>query len=67
MGWAGIENGRLLQQAANDFDCFLTVDRNLQFQQSQLIPIAVLVVAEKTTSSLLSGQWHRTFWLHSPQ
>jgi len=47
MGWAGIKNGRLLQQAATDFDCFLTVDRNLQFQQSQSIPIAVLVVAAK--------------------
>lgn len=47
MGWAGIKNGRLLQQAATEFDCFLTVDRNLQFQQSTTIPIAVLVVAAK--------------------
>lgn len=47
MGWAGIKNGRLLQQAATEFDCFLTVDRNLQFQQSQAMPIAVLVVAAR--------------------
>jgi hypothetical protein len=47
MGWAGIKNGQLLQKAASEFDCFLTVDRNLQFQQSHALPIAVLVVAAK--------------------
>jgi hypothetical protein len=45
-GWSGIKNGRLLQQAATEFDCFLTVDRNLQFQQSLTeLPIAVIVAA----------------------
>jgi predicted nuclease of predicted toxin-antitoxin system len=32
-GWSGVRNGALLQLATADFDCFLTVDRNLQFQQ----------------------------------
>jgi hypothetical protein len=45
MGWVGIKNGQLLQQAAKEFDCLLTVDRNLQFQQSHALPIAVLVIA----------------------
>jgi len=27
MGWSGIKNGQLLQRAAAEFDCFLTVDR----------------------------------------
>jgi hypothetical protein len=27
MGWSGIKNGQLLQRAATEFDCFLTVDR----------------------------------------
>jgi hypothetical protein len=45
MGWSGIRNGQLLQKAAADFDCFLTVDRNLQFQQRiDTLPLAVLVV-----------------------
>lgn len=45
MGWSGIKNGQLLQKAAADFDCFLTVDRNLQFQQRiDTLPLAVLVV-----------------------
>lgn len=33
-GWAGIENGELLELAAKEFDAFLTVDRNLSLQQS---------------------------------
>ncbi len=45
MGWSGIKNGQLLQKAAPDFDCFLTVDRNLQFQQRiDALPLAILVV-----------------------
>ncbi len=45
MGWSGIKNGLLLQKAAPEFDCFLTVDRNLQFQQRiDALPLAVVVV-----------------------
>ena len=33
MGWAGIKNGDLLALAENSFDLFVTVDRNLSFQQ----------------------------------
>jgi len=45
MGWAGIKNGALLTLAGNEFDVFITVDRNLSFQQN--LPdfnIAVLVL-----------------------
>ena len=45
MGWSGIKNGQLLQKAGLEFDCFLTVDRNLQFQQRvDALPLAVLVI-----------------------
>ena len=33
MGWASKENGDLLGLAAAHFDVFLTVDRNLSYQQ----------------------------------
>ena len=33
MGWASKRNGELLALAESDFDVFLTVDRNLSFQQ----------------------------------
>jgi predicted nuclease of predicted toxin-antitoxin system len=33
MGWATIKNGELLTLAEKEFDVFVTVDRNLSFQQ----------------------------------
>lgn len=33
MGWAGVKNGSLMALAENAFDVFVTVDRNLSFQQ----------------------------------
>jgi hypothetical protein len=45
MGWAGIKNGALLALAENEFDVFITVDRNLSFQQNlPKFDIAVLVL-----------------------
>ncbi len=48
-GWAGIDNGRLLELAEGRFDVFITVDRNLSFQQSlPKFHIAVLVLRAPT-------------------
>lgn len=45
MGWSGIKNGELLRLAAADFDAFITVDKNLQYQQNlSTLPIAVVVL-----------------------
>ena len=44
-GWAGVKNGALLQLAAKDFDVLLTVDRNLEYQQSfSGLALAVVVI-----------------------
>ncbi len=32
-GWSGISNGKLLALAQAEFDVFVTVDKNLSFQQ----------------------------------
>jgi hypothetical protein len=49
MGWASLKNGELLRQAGREFDVFLTVDRNLSFQQNIVaLPIAVVVLTAKT-------------------
>jgi hypothetical protein len=46
MGWATIKNGRLLALAQKEFDVFVTVDRNLSFQQNLAkFDIAVLVLS----------------------
>lgn len=50
MGWAGIKNGRLLALAENDFDVFITGDRNLSFQQNTTnLSLAVIVLSAAST------------------
>jgi len=45
MSWLTIKNGELLTLAANEFDVFVTVDRNLSFRQKlPAFSIAVLVL-----------------------
>ena len=45
MGWAGIKNGQLLALAEAEFDVFITVDRNLSFQQNlPQFTLAVLIL-----------------------
>ena len=49
MGWASIKNGELLTLASQHFDVFVTVDRNLSFQQNlDSFSIAVIVLQAKT-------------------
>ena len=44
-GWSGIKNGKLLALAAQRFDAFITVDKNLPYQQNtSTLPVAVLVL-----------------------
>jgi hypothetical protein len=48
-GWLGISNGQLLTLAAAEFDVFVTVDRNLPFQQHlPKFDIAVILLRAKT-------------------
>lgn len=49
-GWSGIDNGKLLKRAAADFDVFLTVDRNLSFQQP-VVDFDIAVVVLRATSN----------------
>lgn len=45
MGWSGVKNGQLLALAAAEFDVFVTVDRNLSFQQNlSQFDLAVVVL-----------------------
>ena len=45
MGWGTIKNGELLALAAKEFAVFVTVDRNLSFQQNlPAFDIAVVVL-----------------------
>jgi len=49
MGWTAIKNGELLALASAHFDAFVTVDRNLAFQQDVSgLRIAVVVLQAKS-------------------
>ena len=49
LGWIGIRNGALLARAAGHFDAFVTVDRNLAFQQRiDNLSFAVVVLRART-------------------
>lgn len=49
MGWTAVKNGELLALASTQFDLFVTVDRNLSFQQNApALQIAVVVLHAKT-------------------
>jgi hypothetical protein len=53
MGWSTIRNGELLALAEKEFDVFVTVDRNLSFQQN--IPaFAIAVVVLRARSNRLA-------------
>jgi hypothetical protein len=51
-GWAGLKNGELLKRAQEQFDVFVTVDRNLPFQ-SGLSTFSIAVVILRTPTSRL--------------
>ena len=49
MGWTAIKNGELLALVAEAFDVFVTVDRNLAFQQNVAsVRVAVVVLRAKS-------------------
>lgn len=50
MGWSGLTNGKLLQRAQQEFDVFLTGDRNLASQQNlKSFDLAVIVLQAQST------------------
>ena len=45
MGWSGVKNGELLTLAATESDAFITVDKNLPYQQNlTMLPVSVIVL-----------------------
>ena len=49
MGWSGMKNGELLRSAQAAFQVFITVDRNLYFQQNLRVSgMAVFVICAKS-------------------
>jgi hypothetical protein len=48
-GWAGIKNGELLRRAHGMCDVFVTLDRNLEFQQNiKVLSFSLVVVRSRS-------------------
>jgi hypothetical protein len=48
MGWRSLTNGRLMDQAAPNFDVFVTLDQNLQFQNpAGRYPLGMVVLVTR--------------------
>ena len=48
-GWSGLTNGRLLEVAQHQFDCLLTADQSLAYQQNlSRFAIAVVILRART-------------------
>jgi hypothetical protein len=48
-GWAGIKNGELLRRAHGVCEVFITLDRNLEFQQNiKILPFGIVVVRSRS-------------------
>jgi hypothetical protein len=49
LGWSGIKNGELLRRAHGVCDVFITLDRNLEFQQNiRALPFGVIVLQARS-------------------
>ena len=49
MGWAGVKDGQLLAFAESEFDVFITVDRNLPFEQNlSKLAIAIIILEARS-------------------
>ncbi|HEX5846344.1 MAG TPA: hypothetical protein VFY53_08710, partial [Rhodoplanes sp.] len=55
MGWTTLKNGELLLLASQHFDAFVTVDRNLSFQQN-LGALNRIIVLQARTNRLADLQ-----------
>jgi predicted nuclease of predicted toxin-antitoxin system len=46
MGWSGIKNGELITLADEQFDLFITIDKNLSYQQNlKRLRMAVVLIS----------------------
>lgn len=60
MGWSGIKNGALMKIVEADFDIFVTVDRNLSYQENlpkyDISLIVLRAVSNSARTSPRSGR-----------
>ena len=59
LGWHGTKNGALLKRASGLIDAFVTIDGNLQYQQSvSILPFGIVGRRSPVQSHARSGATH---------
>ena len=53
LGWAGIKNGALLEQAQDQFDLLITMDSNLAWQQNLAQYRLAVIMLKAPTNRLM--------------
>ena len=49
MGWAGVDNGEPLRRASGHIDAFVTMDRQLQYEQKlSVLPFGVVLICARS-------------------
>ena len=49
LGWAGMKNGDLLNRASGQIEAFVTMDRNLKYQQNlATLPFGVVLILSRS-------------------
>jgi hypothetical protein len=67
-GWAGIKNGELLRRAHGVCEVFVTLDRNLEFQQNiKVLPYGIVVVRSRSNRAASTREGTRTSNRYRPQ
>jgi hypothetical protein len=64
-GWAGIKNGELLRRAQGLCDVFVTLDRNLEFQQNIKVLSSGVAVQRSRSNRIKNLSPHISDILHA--
>ncbi|GMQ83225.1 MAG: hypothetical protein BMS9Abin05_2715 [Rhodothermia bacterium] len=52
-GWAGFQNGALLDAAEGEFEVFITLDQNLEYQQDlEGRPLSIVIIRSSSSAYL---------------
>lgn len=54
MGWGGVTNGKLMALAQGSFEVFVTLDRNLEYQQNLIVLTFGIVVVSVPDNKIRS-------------
>lgn len=52
MGWVGVKDAPLLSLAESEFDVFITVDRNLPFEQNLSKLVIAVIILEASSNRI---------------